>query len=138
MPRSLYLPPHIYYKKRKSSRLKLIRNLSYYLDNSIGIPGTGYRIGLDAVIGLVPGLGDLVGGIFSSYIVYEAYRCGVPKKALLRMIYNVAVETLIGIVPIAGDIFDAAWKANTKNIALLDEYLSSNEYTASRRVGGNL
>ena len=123
MSRSLY--KNQYYEKRESSRLRFIRKLSYYLDNSIGIPGTGYRVGLDAIIGLMPGLGDLVGGILSAYIVYEASRLGVPKKTLLHMTYNVAVETMIGAVPIVGDVFDAAWKANTKNIFLLDKYLNS-------------
>ncbi|MGH7807256.1 MAG: DUF4112 domain-containing protein [Thermodesulfobacteriota bacterium] len=114
-----------YYKTSQSSRLRLIRKLSYYLDNSIGIPGTGYRVGFDAIIGLIPGLGDVVGGILSAYIVYEASRLGVPKKTLLHMTFNVALETVIGAVPIVGDVFDAAWKSNTKNIFLLDKYLNS-------------
>lgn len=124
-PRSLYVDKNLYYKTRESSRLRLIRKLTYYLDNSISIPGTGYHIGLDAIIGLIPGLGDLIGAILSAYIVYEASRFGVPKKTLVHMTYNVAVETLIGVVPIVGDVFDAAWKANTRNIVLLDKHLNS-------------
>lgn len=134
MARSLYFADKLHYMEKESSRLKLIRKLSYLLDNSIAIPGTGYRIGLDAIIGLVPGLGDIVGGTFSAYIVYEASRLGVPKKTLLHMIYNVGVETLIGVVPLVGDVFDAAWKANTKNMVLLDEYLGSKEYEGSQRI----
>lgn len=124
-PMSRLLYKDQYYKTSESSRLRLIRKLSYYLDNSIGIPGTGYRVGFDAIIGLIPGLGDVVGGILSAYIVYEASRLGVPKKTLLHMTFNVAVETLIGAVPIVGDVFDAAWKTNTKNIFLLDKHLNS-------------
>lgn len=124
-PMSRLLYKDQYYKTSESSRLRLIRKLSYYLDNSIGIPGTGYRVGLDAIIGLVPGLGDVAGAILSAYIVYEASRLGVPKKTLLHMTFNVALETLIGAVPIVGDVFDAAWKANTRNIVLLDKHLNS-------------
>jgi len=124
-PMSRLLYKDQYYKTSESSRLRLIRKLSYYLDNSIGIPGTGYRVGFDAIIGLVPGLGDVAGAILSAYIVYEASRLGVPKKTLLHMTFNVALETLIGAVPIVGDVFDAAWKANTKNIFLLDKHLNS-------------
>jgi hypothetical protein len=105
-------------------RIKRIRNLAYLLDNSIRIPGTKYRIGLDPIIGLIPGVGDTIGAILSVYIVSESARLGVPKRTLLHMIYNIGVEALVGAIPIAGDIFDAAWKANAKNAALLDEYLN--------------
>lgn len=132
-PMSRLLYKDQYYKTSESSRLSLIRRLSYYLDNSISIPGTGYRVGFDAIIGLIPGLGDVVGGILSAYIVYEASRFGAPKKTLLHMAFNVAVETVIGAVPIVGDVFDAAWKANTKNIFLLDKYLNSLTARQSRK-----
>jgi len=125
-----------YSDKRPSlNRLKWVRRLAHLLDNSIRIPGLGYRIGLDPVMGLIPGLGDVVGGILSAYIVYEAYRLGIPARITLRMLFNVGVEVLIGAVPIAGDIFDAGWKANAKNIALMDEYFNDlNVKTTISRV----
>ncbi len=107
------------------NRLKWVHRFAYLLDNSIRIPGLGYRIGLDPIIGLIPGLGDVAGGVLSAYIVYQAYRFGVPRRIILRMTYNVGVEVLIGAVPIAGDIFDAGWKANTRNITLMNDYLES-------------
>lgn len=102
-------------------RRRLAR-LAWLLDNSIPVPGTPYRIGLDAIIGLVPGLGDVVGVLLSSYIVREAARLGAPPSVLTRMAFNVAVEGFVGLVPFLGDIFDAAWKANARNLALLDAH----------------
>jgi hypothetical protein len=102
-------------------RLRRLRSIAWLLDNSIPLPG-GYRIGLDAVIGLVPGIGDAVGALVSAYIVNEARSLGAPKSVLLRMMVNVIIETLIGSIPLAGDIFDAAFKANSRNLALLARY----------------
>ena len=102
-------------------RRRLAR-LAWLLDNSIQIPGTHFRIGLDAIIGLIPGLGDVIGVLLSSYIVREAARLGAPPSVLTRMAFNVAVEGLVGIVPFVGDVFDAAWKANARNLVLLDAH----------------
>ena len=93
--------------------------LSYLLDESIRIPGTRARFGVDALIGLVPGLGDLTGTALSSYIVIEAARLGTPFPVLLRMVLNVGIEAVVGAVPFLGDLFDAAWKANSRNLRLL-------------------
>ncbi|HSA71290.1 MAG TPA: DUF4112 domain-containing protein [Burkholderiales bacterium] len=103
-------------------RRKLER-LAWLLDSSIPIPGTRFSIGLDALIGLVPFLGDLVGVLLSSYIVGEAARLGASRSVLARMVFNVAVEGLTGLVPLAGDVFDAAWKANQRNVRLLGAWL---------------
>lgn len=100
-----------------------IARLAWLLDNSIPLPGTRFRIGLDAIVGLLPGLGDLIGVLLSSYIVREAARIGTPPSVLVRMAFNVAVEGIVGLIPFVGDIFDAAWKANQRNLALLDEHL---------------
>src|SRR5687767_7792816 len=91
-------------------RRRLAR-LAWLLDSAIPLPGTRFRIGIDAIIGLIPGLGDLAGVLLSSYIVREAARIGAPPSVLTRMAFNVAVEGLVGIVPFAGDVFDAVWKA---------------------------
>ncbi len=88
---------------------------------SIPLPG-GYRIGLDPIIGLVPGLGDAIGALLSAFIINEARALGAPRSILLRMLGNVALETVIGAIPFAGDIFDAVFKANTRNLSLLARY----------------
>ena len=102
-----------------------VRSLARLLDAAVAIPGTNFRIGLDALIGLVPGVGDLAGAAMSGYIVLAAARLGVPKPVLFRMILNVAVDGLVGSIPVLGDLFDAGWRANTRNTALLDRYLTS-------------
>lgn len=103
-------------------RLDRLHRLGYLLDNSIGIPGTRFRLGLESLIGLVPGIGDLVAGLLSLYIVIEAHRLGVPRSLLARMGWNVAIDTLVGEVPILGDLFDIGFKANLRNLALLDGF----------------
>lgn len=99
--------------------------LAYLLDNSIPIPGTGRRIGIDALIGLVPGFGDAAGTALSAVILVQAARLGVPVPVLLRMLLNVGLEALVGAIPILGDVFDAAWKANARNVALMHAALDA-------------
>jgi hypothetical protein len=100
-----------------------LRALARLLDEAIPIPGTRFRIGLDALLGLFPGLGDLGGGLFAAVILVHAGRRGAPPSVLARMVANVATDTLLGAVPVVGDLFDAGWKANTRNVRLLDRYL---------------
>src|SRR5882672_8900845 len=100
-----------------------LASLAWLLDSSIPIPGTRFTVGIDALIGLFPVLGDLIGVLLSSYILGEAARLGAPKVVLMRMAFNVGVEGVVGIVPFAGDLFDAAWKANQRNVRLLDAWL---------------
>ena len=97
--------------------------LAWLLDSSIPIPGTRFTIGLDALIGLFPVVGDVVGVFLSSYILKEAAALGVSRSILARMAFNVAVEGLVGMIPLAGDVFDAAFKANQRNVRLLNAYL---------------
>ena len=99
-----------------------LEQLAWWLDSAIVIPGTRFRIGLDALIGLIPGVGDLIGAALSAYIVAAAARRGLPRSVLFRMAVNVGLEALVGVVPIVGDLFDAAWKANQRNVALLQQY----------------
>ncbi|AKJ94168.1 hypothetical protein TVD_01725 [Thioalkalivibrio versutus] len=101
-----------------------LRRLAHILDTAIPLPG-GYRIGLDGLIGLIPGIGDLIGAVFSSYIIGQAYQLGAPRMVLLRMGGNVAVDTIVGVIPMFGDLFDFAWKSNRRNVALLDQYLAN-------------
>lgn len=114
--------------------------LAWLLDSSIPVPGTRFTIGLDALIGLVPVLGDLIGVALSSFIVAEASRLGAPRALLTRMAFNVAVEGVVGIVPLAGDVFDAAFKANQRNVRLLEAWMDQPKRTvrASRFFGAAL
>lgn len=106
------------------------RSLANLLDSSIPIPGTRRRIGLDPILGLVPFVGDFAGALLSGYIVLAAARAGLPILGLLRMIANVAIDTLAGSVPILGDVFDAAWKSNVMNVALFEKHLAGNSAAA--------
>ena len=99
------------------------RVLARALDSAVRIPGTNMRFGLDALLGLVPGLGDVAGAAMGSYLVLLGSRLGAPKPVLARMVLNVALDTLAGVIPVAGDLFDVAWKANTRNMALLERYV---------------
>jgi uncharacterized protein DUF4112 len=121
-------------------RLDRLRRVGWLLDNSIPIPGTRFRLGIDQLIGLVPGIGDLIGGVLSLYIILEASRMGVPRGLLARMGWNVAVDTFVGEVPILGDLFDIGFKANLRNLALLDGYLQrpAEVRRASRRFAALL
>jgi hypothetical protein len=93
------------------------------LDTAIGIPGTKIRFGIDPIIGLVPGLGDVASAVLSGYIVLTGIRLGASRSVVARMIGNIAIDTLIGAVPLVGDLFDASWKSNEKNVLLLERHL---------------
>ena len=112
-----------------------LKTLAWLLDSSIRLPG-GFRIGVDPLIGLVPFFGDAAGVVLSAYLVTRAAHLGVPRAVVMRMIMNVAVEGVVGLVPLAGDVFDAAWKANQRNVRLLERHLGDPVETArsSRRL----
>jgi hypothetical protein len=93
--------------------------LSHVLDDFIRIPGTSIRFGLDGIVGFIPGIGDLVGGIASCIIIIAAWIRGVSYVTVARMVANVAIEVVVGSVPVLGDMFDIAWRANRRNYALL-------------------
>jgi hypothetical protein len=116
-------PPNPVVGTHSSPGLERLRSLSRLLDTALPVPGTRYRFGLDAVIGLVPFIGDAVGALFSIYIVFQAGRLGAPKSTLLRMIGNVGLDTLVGEIPLLGDLFDFGFKSNTRNLALLEHHL---------------
>jgi len=100
------------------------RLVARLLDNAIGIPGTGVRIGIDPLLGLFPGLGDVAGAALSGYIVLLAARRGASTSVIVRMLGNVAIDTAVGSVPVLGDLFDIAWKSNARNVALLERHLA--------------
>ena len=113
------------WSSQDEARLKRVRVLSRLLDEQFRIPGTTQRIGLDGLLGLIPGVGDAAGALLSAYILYEAIRLGTPTSVLLRMVANIGIDTVVGAIPVVGDIFDIVWKANKKNAALLQAYLAS-------------
>jgi hypothetical protein len=117
-------------------RLERVERLANLLDNAVVIPGTRFRIGLDPLLGLVPGLGDALGALASAWILIEAAHFGAPPPVLLRMLYNIAIDTAIGAVPGAGDLFDFVWKSNTKNVRLLRRHLERPDavHRASRQL----
>ena len=112
------------------------RALTKLLDSAARVPGTSFRFGLDPVLGLIPGLGDVAGAALSGYVVILASRLGAPKSVIVRMLGNVAIDTVAGAMPVVGDLFDAGWKSNTRNLALLERHvgLPTTERAASRAV----
>ena len=107
----------------RAERIARLETLANLLDTAILIPGTNIRFGADAIIGLVPGLGDLVTTALSLYIVREAGALGAPRHLVLRMLGNVAVDGILGVVPLAGDVLDVMWRANRRNMDLLRAWL---------------
>ena len=107
-----------------AARVQRLRRLAWLIDGVFHLPGTKFRFGLNSVIGLLPVGGDAVLGVISAYIIYEAARLGLPKHKLARMAANVGLEVLGGSVPIIGDVFDMALKANLRNLAIIDEHFS--------------
>lgn len=107
--------------------VKRARFVAHLLDDSVPVPGTNYRVGLDPILSVVPVSGDVVGGVCSMYIVAEAARLGVPMTTIVEMLANVAVDVGGGSIPVLGTAFDAFWKANIRNVELLEEHLRSGE-----------
>jgi hypothetical protein len=103
--------------------LQRVARLAYWLDDRFRIPGTRRRIGIDGLLGLIPGIGDTATALMASYIVLEAARLGVPKAMLGRMLANVGIDYAIGLVPLVGDLADLAWKANRRNARMLRDHL---------------
>jgi hypothetical protein len=111
-------PPH--FPPGADARLRRLRYVAWLLDRSI--PIGRWRIGLDPILGLVPGAGDWIGAVLSLYVLYEGARLGLPVSLLARMAGNILVEAVGGTVPILGDFFDAAWQANFRNFQLIETH----------------
>jgi Domain of unknown function (DUF4112) len=107
---------------RRAARERLER-LTWAMDSAIRVPGTNFTIGADAMLGLVPGIGNLATTAISGYLIREAWRLGVPRTTIARMIGNVAADSLISAIPVVGNLADVFWKANRKNMAILAEHL---------------
>lgn len=115
-------------RQTAQARLKRLRRLAWLIDGAFGLPGTGFRFGLNSIIGLLPVGGDVALGALSLYIVYEAARLGVPRPVLTRMLGNVILEVAGGSVPILGDLFDMALKANLRNIKIIEHYIDGRRW----------
>lgn len=113
-----------HHEKRRRS-LARVRRLAVWLDDAVHMPVLGTRVGLDAIVGLLPGIGDFAGLALSGVAVLEAVRLRAPKAVIGRMLGNLAVDFVIGLVPVAGDLFDVYWKANRRNLRLLEDWLAA-------------
>ena len=112
---------------RSSPSFTAASKLAYWLDAGIRIPGTNLRFGLDPILGLIPGAGDAAGAVLAGWILVEAIRLGASRATVLRIAGNIALDAAVGAVPLLGDIFDFAWKANLRNVALLERHLEAPE-----------
>ncbi|TLU74271.1 DUF4112 domain-containing protein [Lichenicoccus roseus] len=106
-------------------RLARLRRIAWVMDGAFRLPGSRFRFGLNSIIGLPPGVGDAALAAVSLYIVYEARKLGVPGPAIARMLGNIAIEAAAGSIPIAGDLFDVAFKANLRNMDIIDQHVRS-------------
>lgn len=109
-----------------------LERLAWLLDDLIRIPVLGWRIGLDAILGLIPGIGDAATSLASIYILLSAVRFGVPKITLARMGLNIGIDYVLGAVPLVGDLFDASWKSNRRNLDLLRRHMQLPGHNARR------
>lgn len=125
--RSARLPKSVAETEQSLARLDA---LSRVMDSAFTIPGTSITMGVDALLGLLPGIGDAISATISSYLIWEAKQLGAPKLVLARMAGNVAIDTVVGAVPLVGDVFDVAYRANRKNVALLKRHLEKQGFTA--------
>ncbi|MEO5510552.1 MAG: DUF4112 domain-containing protein [Longimicrobiales bacterium] len=114
-----------------TNRSDTVHRLAWILDEAIRIPGTNRRVGLDAVLGLLPGGGDLLGGAISAYTIVLAHRNGAGPAIIMRMFSNILIDMVVGAVPLVGDLFDAGWKSNSRNVTLLDKF--NNTPAAARK-----
>ena len=117
------MPQGTMMKHETSAALARLEALAKVMDSAFKIPGTEVRMGFDALLGLVPVVGDAIAGAISSYLIWEAKKLGVPKLVLGRMVANTAIDTALGSIPFVGDMFDVAYRANSKNVALLRRHL---------------
>lgn len=116
-------------ERQHSPRFRRLRQISHWLDNAIPVPGTEFRFGLDPILGLIPGAGDGLAAFLSVMIIWESAQLGASRPTLIRMILNVLFETVVGVVPLLGDLVDVAWKANVRNLDLLEQELDKPQFS---------
>lgn len=113
-------------------RMQRLRRLAHWMDTAFRIPGTKYRVGFDSIIGLIPGVGDVATAAASAIIIHEAVRIGLPSHKIAKMTFNVGVDMVVGSLPLLGDLFDIGFKANKKNVEILEKHLEQS--TAATRT----
>ena len=112
-------------------RTAVLRHLTWLLDDAVRLP-FGFRMGLDALVGLIPGLGDLLGGAAAAYGLSVAWQLGAPPVILARMVFNASIDTLLGIVPVLGDLWDIGFASHRRNLAILEHWLAEPEHAVRR------
>ena len=109
--------------RTRAERIARIESLATLLDTAFLVPGTNFRLGFDGLVGLVPGIGDALTAALSLWLVKEAHALGAPRHLVVRMLGNIAIDSLVGAVPVLGDVFDVVWKSNRRNLTLLRRHL---------------
>lgn len=119
---AVHIPEVIEPDEKLPPDLVALRRFAWLMDAAFQVPGTKWRFGVDAALGVIPGVGDIVGGLFSSWIIIGAVRHRVPMRVILRMVLNVAIDLIFGSVPLAGDLFDFLFEENVANMRLLEKH----------------
>jgi hypothetical protein len=123
-------------ERRGKAGLDRLRVVTRVMDQAFGVPGTKWRFGLDALFGLVPGLGDIAGALIAVYALHVARQLGAPGAIQLHMLSNIAIDASVGTIPVIGDLFDFVFKAQTRNLALLDDWLQTPHEVSKRSKRG--
>lgn len=122
MPEKVHVAEVVEPDEKLPRDLVALRRFAYFMDEALAIKGTPFKVGFDALLGLIPGVGDVIGGVLSSWIVIGALRHRVPGRIILRMMLNIGIDLVFGAVPVAGDIFDFLYEENVKNLRLLEKH----------------
>ena len=122
MPDNIHIPEVVEPDEKLPPDLVALRKFAYYMDEAFTIPGTPIKVGLDALLGLIPWVGDIIGGVMSTWIVIGALRHRVPPRIIGRMVLNIVIDLVFGAVPVAGDVFDFMFEENMKNMRLLEAH----------------
>ncbi len=121
-PEKVHIPDVLEADEKLPKDLVALRKFAFYMDEAFTIPGTNFKVGLDAMIGLIPGVGDVIGAMLSTWIVIGALRHRVPARVIVRMVINIVIDLFVGAVPVAGDVFDFLYEENVKNMRLLEKH----------------